>query len=168
MVSMITGRNEDFSRFDKRKIQQDGQPATQRPAVAVAEPAAKTLGHWVDGRFVFSSPGAESEWHRQAYRQAAHKDDWHHGEPVEPQTLALIETGAAGKTPPYFRGPDGQARFANIRTVEPAEVRAIRARNFAGKTMEQVSAPKMPGEDEAVHYMGGKGRSRSAARSPLN
>jgi hypothetical protein len=165
---MESAKDRDFSRFEKRKIHQSEQPSDGAEGEKAGTPATKALGRWTRHGFEFASPEAEDQWHREAYRQAVHHEGWHMGDPVDHETLQLIDAGLAGKTPPTFHGPDGQARFANAHTIEPIEIRTIRARNFAGKTVEQVSAPKMPGEDEALHYMGGRGRSRAAARSPLN
>lgn len=167
---MMPGKNDDRQLPNKRiSAGFQGTAGWNEPAPSASGKTSQ-FGRWIDGQFKFSSPAAESEWHRHAYRQAVHPDDWHKGNPVDPQIVELAEAGAGGKIPPYFTGPDGQRRFSNFQTIEPAEVRAIRARNFDGKSLEQISAAKMPGEDEAVrHLAAAKGRTRSGARpDPAN
>lgn len=118
-----------------------------RPALATDAPNS---GGWKNGRYRFATTEAEQAWQRDAYRQAVNADTWHLGDEVDDASRDAILAGIAGPTPPMYRGPDGRYRFANAHTIEDAATRSHRARFFAGKTMDQISGVKMPGEDEFV------------------
>jgi hypothetical protein len=113
------------------------------------------LGAWSGGNFVFTSPEAQSEWHRRAYAQSVHPDNWHRGDEIDPETAHVLAAGIAGATAPTYRGPDGKQYFGNQKTIEPADWRTIRTRHFAGRTIadleqEIAATGRMPGEVEAM------------------
>lgn len=105
------------------------------------------LGEWQDGSFKFHSPEAEQRWAVEAYRSGVHAQDWQHGTPVDDKTRDLVLNDLGGPTAPMFRGPDGQYRFANTRTLEPPEIRDHRRRAFQGVKAADLTGPEMPGED---------------------
>jgi hypothetical protein len=112
-----------------------------------AEPAEK-LGSWQeDGTFKFDSPDAEQRWAVEAYRSGVHARDWHRGTPLDDKTRDVVLSGLGGPTAPVFRGPDGQYRFANINTIEPDDVRAVRQQSFRAAKPQDLTGPEMPGED---------------------
>ncbi|WP_374369342.1 hypothetical protein, partial [Dongia sp.] len=131
------------------------------------------LGTWRGDRFDFASPAAREAWHRSAYGQAVDPETWHLGDPVDPETERAIGLGIGGAQPPAYRGPDGQSRFGNSRTLERADLRAIRQRAFAGKSIEEIedaydTGTLLPGEEEAVHLLLGtpQARKRPPAITP--
>lgn len=108
-----------------------------------------------EGRdFRFTSPEGQQTWLREAYRQAVNADTWHLGDKVDDQVRDAILAGVGGAQPPMFRGPDRQYYLQNARTMEDATTRSHRARHLAGKTMDQIAATGMPGEDEYVALRG--------------
>lgn len=112
-----------------------------------AEPADR-LGSWQgDGTFRFDSPEAEQRWAVEAYRSGMHAGDWHRGTPLDDKTRDVVLSGLGGPTAPVFRGPDGQYRFANINTIEPEDVRAVRQQAFRAAKSQDLTGPEMPGED---------------------
>lgn len=110
------------------------------------------LGKWKDGQFLFSSPQAEAEWERKSYRQAVNHETWPKGRVVDPDTKALIDAGLAWPSHAVYQGPDGAHRYFDLGVIEAPAIRAIRMRNFAGKTWDELNATRMPGEDEAQAY----------------
>ena len=121
--------------------------AEPKPAPKAAA-NSNVLGVWKNGVFRFNSPEAKETWDRWAYQQGVGADTWQHGEEIDDETRDLALANIGGATPPMYRGPDGKYRFGNIRTIERAEVRNHRLEHFQGKTMDQIAAAKMPGEDE--------------------
>lgn len=109
-----------------------------------------TLGRGQGRDFQFNAPEGQQSWLREAYRQAVSADSWHLGDKVDDKVRDAILAGVGGAQPPMYRGPDRQYYFQNARTIEDATTRGHRAQHFAGKTMDQVTAAKMPGEDEYV------------------
>ena len=109
-----------------------------------------SLGRGQGRDFQFSSPEGQQNWLREAYRQAVSADGWHLGDKVDDKVRDAILAGIGGAQPPMYRGPDRQYYFQNARTIEDATTRGHRAQHFAGKTMDQLAAEKMPGEDEYV------------------
>ena len=116
------------------------------------------LGSWRAGNFEFTSPAARETWHRSAYTQGVNPQNWHQGTEIDDRTHDIIKAGLGGPTPPLYRGPDGKYRFGNMKTMEPPELRNIRARHFQGKSIDDLEATiattgKVPGEDEAVTHL---------------
>lgn len=107
-------------------------------------------------------PMAQEAWLRVAYRQAVNADTWHLGDPMDAGTRNAVLAGIAGPVPPYYQGADGEYYFHNARTFEDATTRSHRARHFAGKTMDQIAAARMPGEDE---YVAARKGNRTASKS---
>jgi hypothetical protein len=128
----------------------------ERPnAVATArkpanENANGVLGAWEDGSFRFNSPAAEEQWVRNAYKAGVNPATWQHGKEVDERTAEIVHAGLGGTLPGMYLGPDGKYRTINPKTIEAPETRAHRSQHFHGKTMDQLAAAKMPGEDEWV------------------
>lgn len=92
-----------------------------------------------------------------------HAKDWHRGKVLDDKTRDVVLSGLGGPTAPVFRGPDGQYRFANINTIEPDDVRAVRQQSFRGAKLQDLTGPEMPGEDViAARY------AKKAAPAPAN
>lgn len=120
-----------FGRYDARK----------------GSPAPEQRDH---GPFAFASPAAQEEWDRRAYRQAVSADNWQLGDEIDDAARDVILADIGGPTRPIYQGPDGKYRFQNERTIEDAATRGHRIAHFAGKTMDQIAAASMPGEEEYV------------------
>nr|WP_298686493.1 hypothetical protein [uncultured Dongia sp.] len=127
-------------------IEKNAEP---KPAPKAAA-NSNVLGVWENGVFRFNSPEAKETWDRWAYQQGVSADTWLQGEEIDDKTRDLALANIGGATPPMYRGPDGKYRFGNIRTIERAEVRDHRLEHIRGKTMDQIAAAKMPGEDEYI------------------
>ena len=121
----------------------------QRPLPS-AESDIDSLGMGQGSNFRFAAPEGQQNWLREAYRQAVNADTWHLGDKVDDKVRDAILAGVGGAQPPMYRGPDRQYYFQNARTMEDATTRGHRAQHFAGKTMDQLAAARMPGEDEYV------------------
>lgn len=125
-------------------------------ARAEAKPAPKVpansnvQGVWENGVFRFNSPEAIEAWRRKAYSQGVSADNWHQGSEVDDKTRALAEANLGGPMPAMYQGPDGKYRFANFKTIEDKDVRDHRLQYIKGKTIDQIAADKMPGEDEYI------------------
>ncbi|MBI2252986.1 MAG: hypothetical protein HYU58_00050 [Proteobacteria bacterium] len=115
------------------------KPIPQRPDGA--------MGEWRDGAFHFDSPDGEKQWRVDAYRSGVHADNWHLGQALDDNTRDVVLSGLGGATAPVYRGPDGNYRFANRNTIEPADVRALRQQSFQGVKLQDLKGPAMPGED---------------------
>lgn len=144
-------------------------PAPVRSTLPADSRQAPVLGSWRDGRFDFTSPGAREAWHRSAFAQGIDPESWHLGAEVDDKTHQLIAADLAGPTPPFYRGPDGRPRFGNLKTIERSTLRDIRARSFDGKSMTEIEAAyaggKLPGEDEAVGHLLGRGPTAAVSSS---
>lgn len=105
------------------------------------------LGEWRDGSFHFDSPDAEARWNVEAYRRGVHAGNWQQGQVLDDRTRDVVLSGLGGATAPVYRGPDGQYRFANPKTIEPDDIRVLRTRSFHGVRPQDLTGPEMPGED---------------------
>jgi hypothetical protein len=121
------------------------------PPVSTRKPISPrpdgAMGEWRNGAFHFDSPEAERQWAIDAYRNGVHADNWHLGTVLDDKTRDVVLSGLGGATAPVYRGPDGNYRFANRNTIEPADVRALRQQSFRGVTLQDLKGPAMPGED---------------------
>lgn len=120
------------------------------------------LGEWRNGTFHFDSPEAEQKWRIDAYRSGVHAEDWHHGNAMDAKTRDLVLGGLGGPTPPYYRGPDGDYRFANRQTIEPEDVRELRKQSFRNAKVRDIQGPAMPGEDVIAARFAAKLQAQSA------
>ncbi|MDY0872543.1 hypothetical protein [Dongia rigui] len=105
------------------------------------------LGEWRDGAFHFHTPESEQRWLVEAYRSGVHPENWQRGQVLDDKTRDIVLSGLGGATAPVYRGPDGQYRFANAETIEPADIRALRAKSFQGVKLQDLKGPEIPGED---------------------
>lgn len=133
-------------------------PAIRRSQVPVRPDGV--LGEWRDNAFHFDSPDAEKRWAVEAYRRGVHADNWQQGQVLDDKTRDVVLSGLGGATAPVYQGPDGKYRFANPKTVEPDDVRALRAKSFHGVKLQDLKGPAMPGEDVIA--------TRFAASRPAN
>jgi hypothetical protein len=143
-------------------------PPISRRKPGLAQPNG-LLGEWQDGAFRFDSPDAEKQWRVVAYRSGVHADRWDLGQVLDDKTRDVVLGGLGGPTAPVYRGPDGQYRFANQQTIEPADVRAWRRRSMrAGSTaaddsrLWRCAGPSR--QCPAVYRASGNGDSRQYSR----
>lgn len=121
------------------------------PPPQTTEPATRDVyGSWENGQFRFHSPQSAEAWQRSAYRQGVSAENWHHGKEIDERTRDLAKAGIGGAMPGMYQGPDGKHRFINQRTIEDKDVRDHRLQHIRNKTMDQLAATKMPGEDELM------------------
>ena len=117
------------------------------PRKPIPQRADGATGEWRDGAFHFDSPEAEQRWAVDAYRSGVHADNWHLGTVLDDKTRDVVLSGLGGATAPVYRGPDGNYRFANQHTIEPADMRALRQQSLRGVKLGDLTGAAMPGED---------------------
>lgn len=80
------------------------------------------LGQWKNGSFEFHSREAETEWLRQAYRQAVSPKTWQSALPVDAKMDLMLKAMPEKAGNSHFKGPDGQFRVIGPEQRESQEV----------------------------------------------
>jgi hypothetical protein len=81
-----------------------------------------SLGKWNGDSFEFHSSGAETEWLRQAYRQAVSPMTWQSARPADSKTDVMLKAMPEKAGTAHFKGPDGQFRVIGPEQREPQDV----------------------------------------------
>ncbi|WP_374313936.1 hypothetical protein [Dongia sp.] len=81
-----------------------------------------SLGKWNGESFAFHSSGAETEWLRQAYRQAVSPMTWQSARPADSKTDMMLKAMPEKAGTTHFKGPDGQFRVIGPEQREPKDV----------------------------------------------